>query len=135
LFLITGTTGIAYVSIVSAIFVARYLDILRWALKLSWMVLAVTVGAEVVGKTLVNSGFTTQLRPRTYYTVPRESLDTIIGDVHEFVNFCVIESQRILFAENVAVSAGVCFDAALLFLHLCLPPEADRALMSLCMLP
>jgi len=104
-------SAIAYVSIVSTIFAARYLSILRWAVKLSWVVLAVTVSAEVAGKMLLNSGFTTQIRPRQYYTVPRESLDAVIGDVHELVNFFVIESQRILFAENVAASATACVAA------------------------
>lgn len=71
------------------------------------MVLAVTIAAEVAGKTLLNTGFASQLRPRKYYTVPRETLDSMIGDIHELVNFFVIESQRVLFAENVAVSAAV----------------------------
>ena len=82
---------------------------LRWGFKLTWMVLGITVAAEVVGKTLLNSGLTSQLRPRKYYTVPRETLDALLGDVHELINFFVIESQRILFAENVWASIAVCF--------------------------
>jgi hypothetical protein len=39
--------------------------------------------------------------------VSRETLDALIGDVHELINFFVIEAQRILFAENIGVSAGV----------------------------
>jgi hypothetical protein len=72
------------------------------------MVLAITITAEAAGKALVNNGFATQLRPRKYYTVPKETLDAIIGDVHELINFFVIESQRILFAENISASAAVC---------------------------
>lgn len=104
-------SGIAYASIVALIFAVRYLDVLRWSFKLTWMVLGVTIAAEVVGKTLVNSGLATQLRPRKYYTVPRETLDTVIGDIHELVNFFVIEAQRILFAENVYASAAACLGA------------------------
>ena len=84
------------------------MDVLRWSFKLTWMVLGITVAAELVGKTLLNSGLTSQLRPRKYYTVPRETLNGLIGDVHELVNFFVIESQRILFAENVWASLAVC---------------------------
>lgn len=72
------------------------------------MVLGVTVLAEVTGKALLNNGLTTQLRPRKYYTIPRDTLDALIGDVHELVNFVVMEVQRILFAENVPISAAVC---------------------------
>lgn len=71
------------------------------------MVLGVTIAAEVAGKLVMNAGLASQLRPRKYYTVPRETLDSLIGDVHELVNFVVIESQRILFAENIGASATV----------------------------
>lgn len=71
------------------------------------MVLGVTVAAEVAGKTIMNTGLASQLRPRRYYTVPRETLDVVIGDVHELVNFLVIEVQRIVFAENIWASLTV----------------------------
>lgn len=80
---------------------------LRWGFRLTWMALGVTIAAEVAGRTLLNSGLATQLRPRKYYTVPRETLDALIGDVHELINFFVIEAQRILFAENITASAAV----------------------------
>ncbi|OTA69040.1 hypothetical protein K449DRAFT_428454 [Hypoxylon sp. EC38] len=98
-------SAIAYVTIVSLIFVARYLDVVRYAFKLTWMTLGITVLAEGAGKAILGNGLATQLRPRKYYTVPRETLDSLIGDVHELINFFVIESQRILFAENVSASA------------------------------
>lgn len=76
-------------------------------LKLTWMTLGVTVLAEIAGKTLFSAGFTSQIRPRKYYVLPKETLDSVIGDVHELINFFVIESQRVVFAENVFVSASV----------------------------
>lgn len=104
-------SAIAYTSIVSLIFVARYLDLIRYTFKLTWMALAVTVLAEVAGKTILSTGLATQLRPRKYYTIPRETLDSLIGDVHELLNFFIIESQRIFFAENVYASATAAFAA------------------------
>lgn len=89
------------------IFAARYLDVIRWGFKLTWMVLACTVAAEVVGKLVIKNGLASQLRPRKYYMVPRETFDSMVGDVHELVNFFVIEAQRIMFAENVTASAVV----------------------------
>jgi hypothetical protein len=100
-------SGIAYATVVALIFAARYLDIIRYGLKLTWMALGITVLAEGVGRVVLGNGLATQLRPRRYYTVPRETLDALIGDVHELVNFFVIEAQRILFAENVAASGAV----------------------------
>ncbi|KAF5026860.1 hypothetical protein F66182_1055 [Fusarium sp. NRRL 66182] len=110
-------SAIAYATIISAIFAARYLDVLRWGLKVSWMVLGVTILAEVLGKVILNNGLATQVRPRRYYTVPRETLDALIGDVHELINFFVIEAQRIIFAENVAAS-GAAFVAAFISYYL-----------------
>jgi len=106
-------SAIAYASIVSLIFAVRYLDLFRWAFKLTWMVLGITTAAELAGKALMNNGLATQLRPRKYYTVPKETLNAAIGDVHELINFFVIEAQRILFAENLAASAAVAFGAFL----------------------
>jgi hypothetical protein len=71
------------------------------------MTLGVTVAAEIAGKTLFSQGLASQMRPRKYYTMPRETLDAMIGDVHELVNFFIIETQRIVFAENVFASAAV----------------------------
>lgn len=100
-------SAIAYVAIVLFIFGARYLNLLRYAFKFTWMILGVTVVAEIVGKLIFSQGLTSQMRPRKYYTLPRETLDSMIGDVHELVNFFIIESQRIVFAENVFASTVV----------------------------
>jgi len=99
-------SGIAYASVVLFIFAARYLDILRYAFKVTWMTLGVTVLAEIAGKALFSHGFTSQLRPRKYYTVSKSTLNSLIGDFHELINFFVIESQRIVFAENVFASGA-----------------------------
>lgn len=104
-------SAIAYASLVTLIFSVRYLDVLRWTFKLTWMVLGITIAAEIAGKALLNNGFATQLRPRKYYTVPKETLNTMIGDVHELINFFVIEAQRVLFAENVYASAAAALAA------------------------
>lgn len=106
-------SAIAYVSIIAFIFSVRYLDVIRWGFKLTWMILGITIAAEAAGKAVMNTGIASQLRPRRYYTVPRETLDVLIGDVHELVNFLVIETQRIVFAENIWASLAVCVSAFL----------------------
>lgn len=122
-------SGIAYASVISMIFAARYLDIIRYGFKLTWMALGVTVLAEVVGKTILSNGLATQLRPRKYYTIPRETLDGLIGDVHELVNFFVIEAQRILFAENISASAAAAVAAFLSYYLVKIVPYWGLALI------
>ncbi|RFU27033.1 hypothetical protein B7463_g9293, partial [Scytalidium lignicola] len=99
-------SGIAFASTVLFILAVRYLDILRYAFKLTWMTLGVTVLAEIVGQTLISQGLTSQFRPKKYYTFPKETLDSLVGDVQELINFFIIEAQRIIFAENVYVSGA-----------------------------
>lgn len=105
--LLIGASAIAYTGIVAAIFALRYLDIVRYAFKLTWMTLGVTILGEVTGKAILGRGLTSQLRPHKYYTISREAVDGLVGDAYELANFFVIESQRILFAENVLVSTAV----------------------------
>jgi hypothetical protein len=102
-------SAIALGSIISAIFVGRYVDIYRRILQLTWMALGITVSAEAAGKFLLNKGLATSFRPRQYYTVSRETLESWMGDLTELINFVVIESQRILFVENISASFGVAF--------------------------
>jgi len=123
-------SAIGYASIVTLIFAARYLDILRYAFKLTWMTLGVTVGAEVIGKLVLSNGLATQMRPRQYYTIQKETLNALIGDVHELINFFVIESQRILFAENVAASAAAAVGAFISYYLINIVPYWGMALIA-----
>ena len=73
------------------------------------MVLGATVAAEVLGKTLLSTGIASSFRPKKYYTLSQATLNTMLSDATELINFFVIESQRILFAENVLASSAVSF--------------------------
>lgn len=73
--------------------------------------------AEIAGKAVVGTGLITSMRPRKYVTISEEVLTSMIGDVHELVNFFAIEAQRIVFVENILNSA-VAFFAALISYYL-----------------
>lgn len=100
-------TGIAFGATVLFIFAARYLNLIRYMFKMSYMVLGLTAAAEVVGKMALGRGLTSQFRPRQYYTIPKASLERMTDDFEQLINFFVIESQRIMFAENVYVTVAV----------------------------
>ncbi|KAH8804657.1 putative Reticulon-like protein 1 [Xylogone sp. PMI_703] len=103
------SSAIAFSSTIVFIIAARYLDILRYAFKITWMTLGVTVLAEIIGKATISQGLTSQFRPRKYYMVSKETLESLVSDACDLINFFVIESQRILFAENVYVSTAAFF--------------------------
>ncbi|KAF3132340.1 hypothetical protein TWF569_010931 [Orbilia oligospora] len=46
----------------------------------------------------------TQVRPAKYYTIPRENLEMVFAEIHEFLNFIVLEFQRVIFVENLTVT-------------------------------
>ena len=69
----------------------------------------VTAALEVSGKLIFDTGLSSRLRPRRYYTIPRESLERGLEDVEQLLNFFVIECQRIVFAENVIATSVVCY--------------------------
>ena len=50
---------------------------------------------------MLSQGIASSMRPKKYYTIPRESLEASLEDVEQLVNFFVIEFQRVLFAENI----------------------------------
>ena len=64
--------------------------------------------AEILGKLVLSQGLATSFRPKKYYTIPREFLESSLEDVEQLINFFVIESQRILFAENIMSTVAVC---------------------------
>lgn len=84
-----------------SIFAGRYLPILRWVMKGMYITFGVTAAAEIAGKTILSQGLASSFRPRRYYTIPKEALETALDDVEQLINFFVIEFQRVLFAENV----------------------------------
>jgi hypothetical protein len=100
-------TGIAFAASVLFIFAARYLNVLRYGLKLLCYTLGATGAAEIAGKAAFGHGFASQMRPRKYLTIPKASLERLLDDVEQFINFFVIESQRIVFAENVYATVAV----------------------------
>lgn len=63
--------------------------------------------AEGSAKLLANTSVTSSVRPRRYYKIPKESLEAALDDVEQMINFFVIEVQRIVFAENIPVTAAV----------------------------
>lgn len=106
-------TAVSYLSIISFIFAARYLPLLRWAFKFLYMSLGLTAAVEIAGQTILRQGIASSFRPRRYYTIPKETHEAVLEDVSQLVDFFLIEFQRVLFAENV-VHTVAAFTAAFL---------------------
>jgi len=123
-------TGIAFASTVVFIFAARYLNLIRYIFKASYMILGLTAAAEVAGQATIGRGLTSQFRPRQYFTIPKASLERMTDDLEQLVNFFVIESQRIVFAENVYVTVTAFFASLLSYFLIKFVPLWGLALIS-----
>ncbi|KAK2749407.1 hypothetical protein FQN57_006339 [Myotisia sp. PD_48] len=95
-------TAASFASVVGFIIASRYLPLLSWALKLLYLVLGVTATAEITGRVLFSRGLASSSRPRKYYTIPKDTVESVLEDLEQLVDFFLIEFQRILFAENLA---------------------------------
>ncbi|KAF2812297.1 uncharacterized protein BDZ99DRAFT_382976 [Mytilinidion resinicola] len=105
-------TAIAFAASVLFIFAARYINILRYTFKGIYIVLGVSAATEIASKSVIGNGIVSQnLRPRKYFMIPKASLERALDDAEQFINFFVVEAQRIIFAENVYVTVGAFFSA------------------------
>jgi ABC-type multidrug transport system fused ATPase/permease subunit len=123
-------TGISFAAAVLFIFAARYLNVVRYIIKLTWIVLGITAAAEVAGQAALGKGLTSQFRPRQYFTIPKASLERLLDDVEQLINFFVIESQRIVFAENVYVTIAAFFASLISYFLIKFVPMWGLALIA-----
>ncbi|PTU18042.1 hypothetical protein P175DRAFT_0503922 [Aspergillus ochraceoroseus IBT 24754] len=104
-------TAASFASVVAFIFAARYLPLLRWFFKFLYVALGFTAALEIGGRIVLSQGLASSFRPRKYYTIPKETIEAVLEDFEQLVDFVLIEFQRILFAENV-IHTVAAFSAA-----------------------
>ncbi|BDD63742.1 hypothetical protein MAP00_008605 [Monascus purpureus] len=104
-------TAVSYASVVAFILAARFLPLLRWVFKLLYLALGFTAAAEIAGRVVLSQSIASSFRPRRYYTVPKETVEAVLEDVEQLLDFFLLEFQRILFAENV-IHTVAAFSAA-----------------------
>lgn len=76
--------------------------------------MVVTAAAEIGGRLVLSQGLASSFRPRKYYTVPKETVEAVLEDLEQLVDFLLLEFQRILFAENVVHTVAVCLASNML---------------------
>ncbi|KIV84283.1 hypothetical protein PV11_00072 [Exophiala sideris] len=127
-------TGVTFASVIVFIFACRYLPILRYLLKITWMTLGVVTLAEASSTALMGSSVAGTVRPRRYYKIPKETLESSLDDLENLINFFVIEGQRIVFAENIPVTAAAFVSAFLTYYLIKLLPFWGMSLLSTCVI-
>jgi len=74
------------------------------------------------------------VRPRRYFKIPKETLEASLDDLENLINFFVIEGQRIVFAENVPVTAAAFLSAFSTYYLIKLLPFWGMSLLFTCVI-
>lgn len=73
--------------------------------------------AEFAGRSFGPNNFVSRMRPRQYKTVPESTLNATLKDIHDFIQYAVVQAQKIIFAEDLEKTFGAfAFTASLYFL-------------------
>jgi len=127
-------TAITFAGTIFFIFACRYLPILPWIFKITYLSLGVTALAEVAGKFVMGKGVATSFRPRRYYKIPKETLEASLDDLEQLINFFVIEFQRVLWAENPVVTIAAFASAFISYYLVKIVPVWGLSLLSISVL-
>lgn len=62
---------------------------------------------EVAGKPLGAKGIISSMRPKRYYTIPRDSVEKLFNEFHDLSNFFLLEFQRVVYVEDIFATGVV----------------------------
>lgn len=94
-------SALIFISLLSTILAFRFVNVMRYVFKAAYLLLGTVSALEYAGKHLGYKGVVSQMRPRRYYTIPRENIESIFEEIHDFLNFVIVEFQRVMFVENL----------------------------------
>ena len=95
----------------STILAFRFVNVMRYVFKAAYILFGAVATLEAAGKPLGYRGLISGMRPRRYHTIPRENVESIFEELHDFLNFVVVEFQRIVYVENI-FTTGCAFGAS-----------------------
>lgn len=63
--------------------------------------------AEFAGRSFGPNNFVSRIRPRQYKTIPESTLNATLKDIHDFIQYSVVQAQKVIFAEDLEKTFGV----------------------------
>ncbi|CAI6095939.1 unnamed protein product, partial [Clonostachys chloroleuca] len=105
----------SYVGIMSLLCGAHYLPLTQTALKAGATVLGVAATVEYAHRSFTRNTILARLRPAEYKKIPEPVLNDTLKDIHDLVQFLVVEAQRIVLGENLGRTFGAFIALATLY--------------------
>ncbi|KAK0738700.1 hypothetical protein B0T18DRAFT_492608, partial [Schizothecium vesticola] len=91
----------SYLGVLGVLIVAHCMPFTHLALKAGAITLGLTAAMEFASRTFGPDTFLTRLRPKPYKTIPEDTLNATLKDIHDFIQFSVREAQKIVFAQEL----------------------------------
>ncbi|KAI0120658.1 Reticulon-domain-containing protein [Xylariales sp. AK1849] len=90
----------SYIGALSLLFGAHYLPLTQFALKAGATSLGV-VSITAFASRSFSPNFLTRLQPKEYKQVPESTLNATLKDIHDFIQYAVVQVQRIIFGQDL----------------------------------
>ncbi|CAH0044573.1 unnamed protein product, partial [Clonostachys solani] len=105
----------SYIGIISVLCAAHYLPLTQTALKAGATVLGVAATVEYAHRSFTPNTILARLRPAEYKRIPEPVLNDTLKDLHDLVQFLVVEAQRIVLGQHLGRTFGAFITLATLY--------------------
>ena len=115
----------SYICAISILFGAHYLPLTQLFLKAGFTTLGglkrlarfckhisnskllVVSIVEFASRSCVSNSLSTRLRPKEYKKVPESTLNATLKDIHDFIQYAVVQAQRIVYGQDLDITFAV----------------------------
>ncbi|KAH7169787.1 uncharacterized protein B0J16DRAFT_359120 [Fusarium flagelliforme] len=91
----------SYLSVLNILFGAHYLPLTQLAVKAGAIIFGVICLTEFVSRKFGPNTFLFRLRSKKYKTVPEHTLNATLRDVHDFIQYAVVDLQKIIYGQDL----------------------------------
>lgn len=63
-----------------------------------------------MSRTIGPNTFLSRLRPKEYKTVPEPILNATLRDIHDFIQYAVVQVQKIVCGQDLGKTFAVCYN-------------------------
>ncbi|KAL5602251.1 hypothetical protein FOBRF1_009784 [Fusarium oxysporum] len=91
----------SYLVALSILIGTHYLPLTQLTVKVGAVVCGSTNLSEFVSRTFGPNTFLSRLRPKEYKTVPEPILNATLRDIHDFIQYAVVQVQKVIFGQDL----------------------------------
>ncbi|KAF4415168.1 Reticulon [Fusarium acutatum] len=92
----------SYLVALSILIGTHCLPLTQLMIKVGAVVFGIISLAEFVSRTFGPNTFLSRLRPKEYKTVPEPILNATLRDIHDFIQYAVVQVQKLIFGQDLS---------------------------------